>query len=846
MKQFFLKICKGILCSWLCLFVCSLRAEELYLEPVIQGIIADETVPADITNGREYLEWEGVVSVLQIKTEYLPEQILFEFLGNKHELFLNKLVASEWKTIGGHIYFERNFLEKELNVTFKINRLDMQLDIEAEQKLPLTRRLESQALRQNIKPYPEYDSFAGYQFDNRKLSTPVMDFTLQHNFNVRDFHGDNENRSNSTFYQLDTGMLAGGLDVYASFFGDSENKNYNPRARITAGRTFLDEPKNALNLVNFEMGDVTGFNSTLFNNSANGRGVFASSFKDLVLSADKTIDISGPLSSGWEVELYLDNQLIAFRQAGINGRYSFTDIPVNYGLNRFKLVFYGPYGEIQTEERNYYSGTSPVKKGEFGYTLNAYQKDHYLLEDNELWLNPTDKPTIDFMGYYGLNDETTLISGISQTYNQETYAFQTFGTAGIQYIYEGASLQYNTLFDFSNPRTGHHFDIQGDVKIGTIFARYDYYGQMEVPAAYYNDEFMKDITEVRLSGNMPYLSIPYYISYIERNSQDNEKYQELHSRVSPNFMRYYNLSIENVLSKNPQGNSDYILFLLQAQYGKLGVHSQIRTNVNPKSYVQSLNQQIDYRWDKNTYFQFNWDHDYRSKYSDSPDVDTFSISAGRIFDFGGLNLGVSYDTENNASVMLTYNLSFGKVPGENRIFTDAEAKMSKQAAIYAKVVDENNLPIENTKIQISGLQEPRTTDKNGGVLISDVEPYQKTVLSLDTESIEDIALVPEFEEKKMVLRPGTVYPLTIKCNHRGGLEGYLSGRPNLSSYKVVLTDKNGNSVTKVPEEDGSFIFEDMVFGKYILKVINQENVSLYHQEINLQEAFYILEKAIVL
>lgn len=131
-------------------------------------------------------------------------------------------------------------------------------------------------------------------------------------------------------------------------------------------------------------------------------------------------------------------------------------------------------------------------------------------------------------------------------------------------------------------------------------------------------------------------------------------------------------------------------------------------------------------------------------------------------------------------------------------------------------------------------------------VISDVEPYQKTVLSLDTESIEDIALVPEFEEKKLVLRPGTVYPLTIKCNHRGGVEGYLSGRPNLSSYKVVLTDKDGNSVTKVPEEDGSFIFEDMVFGKYVLKVVNQDGAVVYTRTFDLQEAFYTLEKAIVL
>lgn len=117
-------------------------------------------------------------------------------------------------------------------------------------------------------------------------------------------------------------------------------------------------------------------------------------------------------------------------------------------------------------------------------------------------------------------------------------------------------------------------------------------------------------------------------------------------------------------------------------------------------------------------------------------------------------------------------------------------------------------------------------------------------MSLDVESIEDVALVPEFEEKKLVLRPGTVYPLTIKCNHSGGLEGYLRGQSNLSSYRVVLTDKEGQSATKIPEADGSFIFENMAFGKYLLQVVNLEGRSVYKQDITLKDAFYTLADAI--
>lgn len=840
------KICKACLTAFfiLILNITAVHAEELYLEPVIQGNILDETIPVLQKSGRNYIDFEPFAAALQMKVSRQSGNITVIFMGKKINIPASSLSAENHLIETGHYYFEQTYLEKLLDIQLKINRLDMQLEIDSDKELPVTQKLRTLSNRQQIMPYPQYDSFNNYEFDNRFISTPIADFTLQHNYNIRDYNGRNEQRRNSTYYQIDSGMLAGGFDLYTSIFGDSENNSYNPRARITLGRTFLDEPKNALNLVSFEAGDVTGFNSTLFNNSANGRGLLASSFKDLVLSADKTIDISGPISSGWDVELYLNNQLIAFRQPGVNGRYSFANIPVNYGLNTFKLVFYGPYGEIETEERNYYSGTSPVKPGEFGYTLNAYQKDRYLIEDNEPWISATSHPVIDFTGYYGINDNMTLISGISQTYNPETYDAESFGTAGLQYIFGGASIQYNTLFGFNSQKTGHHIDIQGDVKIGTLFARYDYYGEMQVPAAFYDNAFMKDIAEIRLSGYFPYLFIPYYVSYLERNSMDGENFQEIHTRISPNFMQHYNLSIENIFSKTPIGNYDYVLFLLQAQYDKLGIHSQIRTNISPDSYIQSINNQVDYRWDKNTYFQFNWDHEYRSKYSDLPDIDTFSVSAGKIFDFGGLNLGFSYDTDDNAAVMLTYNLSFGKVPGEKRLFTDAETKMSKRAAIYAKVTDEAGKPVTNTEINVSGRQNPVRTDENGGALISDIEPYQKTVLSINTESIEDIALVPEFEEKKLVLRPGTIYPLNINCSRRGGVEGYIGGKPELYAYKITLTDQKGKITEKIPEEDGSFIFDDMVFGDYILEVSDKNGIKVYRTNIKLNEAFYTLPEMI--
>ena len=96
----------------------------------------------------------------------------------------------------------------------------------------------------------------------------------------------------------------------------------------------------------------------------------------------------------------------------------------------------------------------------------------------------------------------------------------------------------------------------------------------------------------------------------------------------------------------------------------------------------------------------------------------------------------------------------------------------------------------------------------------------------------------------LVLRPGTVYPLEINCSRRGGIEGYIGGKPELYTYKITLTDKKGKTTEKTPEEDGSFIFDDMVFGEYILEVTDKNGIKIYRTNINLNEAFHTLPEMI--
>lgn len=79
----------------------------------------------------------------------------------------------------------------------------------------------------------------------------------------------------------------------------------------------------------------------------------------------------GRLPDGWDVELYRDGGLIAYRESREDGAYEFTQVPLIFGLNEFLLVFNGPHGEHRVERAVYNIGPSLTPPGAPHYRLVA-------------------------------------------------------------------------------------------------------------------------------------------------------------------------------------------------------------------------------------------------------------------------------------------------------------------------------------------------------------------------------------------------------------------------------------------------------------------------------------------
>ena len=579
------------------------------------------------------------------------------------------------------------------------------------------------------------------------------------------------------------------------------------------------------------MGDISGISSSFFNEGGSGRGILMSSFKNLVMSADKTIDITGPLADGWEAELYWNDQLVGYRQNGENGEYLFPKIPVSYGLNTFKLIFYGPYGEIRTETKRYYSGTSPVKRGEVGYNFSFFQPEQSLFK-NKSEENYSNVPVIDMNLYYGATDNISVMAGISQTQDStDLYEKQFFSMVGIQTVFQGTSLQYNLEQNTDTNKIGHHFELEGDVYIGSALITYDHFGKLHSPLAYLNNQYLKEQIETRLSGILP-LQFLYYFDYKRGTFENGEKLNSFNARLSKQLLQNFNLTLEDDYNKSNYQKSNALKFGVFTWKDKFTTESWIGYQTLPQKKWKDVSVRLNWRSDRYTYYTGRYTHNFQER------TDNFELSAGHNFDWGGLTAGFNTDKKfKNYGVRLTYTIGFGPTIDHN-IFHSGTSKLTETGTICTKLYDsESNQPIEGIGVSANGMTETSYTDSKGQALLTDLSTYEKTIFSIDLETLDDLSLQPQVNDIKLVLRPGAVNYLEIPFSHYGSLEGQIPNPENkmMLGYKVsLLDDSNKNIVSSYSDMSGYFIVDNIPYGTYtcILEKSGKEIKKINNLKVN--------------
>jgi len=193
-------------------------------------------------------------------------------------------------------------------------------------------------------------------------------------------------------------------------------------------------------------GDVFSPSMALGAGSVNGRGLYYSSAPLEVRDLATPLNLRGELPLGEEVELYVNEVLQATRTSADHGRYEFLDVPLTYGLNTIRLVFYGPQGQSREEVRRINFGSGQIEAGRLVMRLAALEQNRTVFEINSAPDDPTTgEIRLAALFDYGISPALTVSGGVSR-YSPRGQAL-TVGQLGLRGSLSGLGTQIDVASD---------------------------------------------------------------------------------------------------------------------------------------------------------------------------------------------------------------------------------------------------------------------------------------------------------------------------------------------------------------------------------------------------------------
>jgi len=265
---------------------------------------------------------------------------------------LNKRV--DFYVTENDLFINLDIFHKLFGIDFTFESKQMRIFMSSEEKLPIVLETERKLLRDKLLS-EGFLNKADF-FLPRKRKTFGLGF-----LDWKIAYGLNNPGNTSLNYNFSLGSEIAGGDFSGSFSGskdeppDWENTSWRWRY-VTENKMFRQAIAGDIILNSGLLYNTNGFQLT--NAPPNTRAT-ASSYK-----------ISDVTFPNWEVELYINNQLLAYKKASATGYFEFN-LPLFYGSNFITMKFYGPSGEVRYSNKVVQVPYSFLPKGIVEYSLSG-------------------------------------------------------------------------------------------------------------------------------------------------------------------------------------------------------------------------------------------------------------------------------------------------------------------------------------------------------------------------------------------------------------------------------------------------------------------------------------------
>lgn len=729
------------------------------------------------------------------------------------------LAADDFLALSDDIYLELALAARLLPVDLAIERLAAVLEVRPREALPI--ELRDARRRRGHLTSEDPAGPRGLPIDHPRalFTVPVVDLA-----------GSVSSREGSGTAATASTLLSGDL-LYldASLFLSGTDRDWN-EPRWTLGRR--DPGGRALGPIGATeavAGDITFPRLPLVASTASGRGMFASNRPlDRATSFDRHT-FRGALPPGWDLELYRDEELVAWVADPNTGFYEIPDVELRWGPNRFRLVFYGPRGERREEVVTFDVGEGQLTPGAtewrlayldeptgLGSSRGSFEIEHGLSRRLSLGASIS---TVDVAGadrrYAGLNLRGALgrfLVGIegSRSLDESTGAWRLTARThvgrvrlGLEHeVFEAGFVSDPLLERFGPVRSRSLLRADGGIRIGLRQGLS--LGTAVVWELLLGGGSVLDAS-VRLGWSAPGVFVTNQVTWTKLDGVDRS-------------------------SETGRGT---LLVSRHAGFGTL--RAEIDYEVVPDSEVAGAALALERRLKRDLLLSVEASRSLRPG-------GTYEVLAElrRVRGTFGYGFGVGWSELTGALAQASVSLGVARDPHGERWVTDAQPLAAAGAVSVRAFLDldgsgtwtEGDEPLEGVGFVVDRTVPRARTDAAGAAFIGRLPAWRPVRVAVASQTLEDPLQRPANEGVEVTPRPGVVASVDLAVQMTGELTGtvYLregsrsSGRGGVRVELRNLAD--GTVLTARSAYDGFFELSRIPPGRYLLSVPFDELVRL--------------------
>jgi hypothetical protein len=733
------------------------------------------------------------------------------------------------------IYVDSDLLSEWLPLKINIDLYASRLRIKPDRPLPFQLKKERESRMKRTQGRLTLKD-RGYP----KFSSPYQQWGYPHiNLNARaGVYKNNTGESGSVFSHA-TYATADLFNMESAWYVAGNQDKFFDDSRVTFGKKNVNaELLGPVKAREYAVGHVVEPRIDLINRPGSIQpGLFVSSYPLTRQLQYDSHSFSGDLPPGWEVELYRNNSLLNYQSVSVEGRYQFDDVPLLFGHNYFRLVFYGPQGQTREETKTFELGQSLTLPGEQYYRV-------LVTKDEE---SSNSKRTV--MQYdIGVNKQLSATAGFASLpiddslFINEPENDHHYITAGLRGFQKALFYKINHT---SDSKSGSALDWGVQSRLGPVI--------LNASEIYFNDNFISEIfgktlapitrrTAFKMDTAIPvsFISrIPISFEYQQDRFEDGSWNRRVVNRISAQKHGY---AVTNSLSLNSSMmNEDTGTGVLQVS--RRAAKYNLRTNLGYRFKPTNKLDSVSVSADGFKLWGFNANAGVTKVIS--AETEQFTFGLNRAMNDYTLGVDTRLSTDGTFSLNLTFTMGLAREPRTGNWVKEARPIASQGAVSTQVFLDENGNGkkdvdedvLSGVKVKINGGKIPNKTDENGIAFITGLQPYREMDFDIALDTLEDPFWLSAKKGVRVNLRPGHVTKLDFPIIQTGEIDGttfvsFGDIEREANGVIVELVDGDGTLIQSVKSAyDGFFLLQKLPMGNYQLRISEKQIEELDLQPI---------------